>query len=341
MEPSRPGSRSPSPDPASRPELFPTEQAQESERARLFDLIEEMVKWGNTTNEEVLQTPYRHGSKEQAEAFFLDGMTQAMRRLAEQTHSAFATTIYYAFKQAEIRGDAARQAPGWETFLDAVMLAGFSVSGTWPIPMERSARSIGIGANALASSIVLICRARLPAAPIAYPPRLHRRAQGEIPPALAHLQRGNIAPVDLAQAAIGPGMAVFTRYARVLDAIGNRVSEGKRWLSSTRPWTRFSPSRRAIRCRQPLGAGVVRAARLRGRRLWRRRDRQLLRPQQPHPSRRRSIGTPPETTVSRPGRRSTTCSALLISPLVRSHCLIEIQQSTWSSHQTAKAISAY
>jgi len=170
--------------------------------------------------EELVATPYRHGSKEKAEAFFLKGMTQAMHRLADQTHPAFPVTIYYAFKQAESESDVGIASTGWETFLDAVIRAGFAISGTWPIRTEREGRSIGIGTNALASSIVLACRKRAFDAPTATRREFVTALKAELPVALAHLQRGNIAPVDLAQAAIGPGMAVYTRYAKVLDAQG-------------------------------------------------------------------------------------------------------------------------
>ena len=101
--------------------------------------------------EELIATPYRHGSKEKAEAFFLDGMTQAMHCLAEQAHPVFPVTIYYAFKQSETKGESGTSSTGWETFLDAVILAGFALSGTWPIRTELSNRMIGSGTNALAS----------------------------------------------------------------------------------------------------------------------------------------------------------------------------------------------
>ncbi len=170
--------------------------------------------------EELVATPYRHGSNEKAESFFLDGMTQAMRRLAEQAHPAFPVTIYYAFKQAESDGADGTTNTGWDTFLAAVIEAGFAISGTWPMRTELGNRMIGSGTNALASSIVLVCR-QLPAdAPTATRRELVAALRIELPVALANLQRSNIAPVDLAQAAIGPGMAVFTRYAKVLDAEG-------------------------------------------------------------------------------------------------------------------------
>jgi putative DNA methylase len=174
--------------------------------------------------EELVATPYRHGSKGKAESFFLDGMTRAMFRLAEQAHPHFPVTIYYAFKQSESDGGDGTTNTGWDTFLAAVIKAGFAIHGTWPIRTERDARSIGIGTNALASSIVLVCRQRTPTAPTATRRELLSALKTELPTALAHLQRGNIAPVDLAQAAIGPGMGVYTRFARVLDAEGKAVS---------------------------------------------------------------------------------------------------------------------
>ena len=205
--------------------------------------------------EELVATPYRHGSKAKAESFFLDGMTKAMHRLAEQAHPAFPVTIYYAFKQAESDGVDGTTNTGWDTFLGAVIEAGFAISGTWPMRTELSNRMIGSGTNALASSIVLVCRHRPATAATATrrdfvaalkgPSREEReqlekekqrkdlssarreeiraRLEDNLPAALVKLQSGNIAPVDLAQAAIGPGMAVYTRYAKVLDADGKPV----------------------------------------------------------------------------------------------------------------------
>lgn len=174
--------------------------------------------------EELAATAYRHGSKEKAEAFFLDGMTHAIERLAEEAHPAFPATIYYAFKQSETESDAGTASTGWETFLEAVIRAGFGVSGTWPMRTEMINRKAGMDTNALASSIVLVCRSRVAGAPIATRREFVTALQAELPAALANLQRGNIAPVDLAQAAIGPGMAVFTRYSKVLDAEGKLLS---------------------------------------------------------------------------------------------------------------------
>ena len=174
--------------------------------------------------EELVATPYRHGNKEKAEAFFLAGMTEAMRRLAEQAHPGFPVTIYYAFKQSETKGDTGTSSTGWETFLDAVIRSGFAISGTWPLRSEQQYRMRSMGANALASSIVLVCRPRPADTPMATRREFVAALKSALPVALTHLQRGNIAPVDLAQAAIGPGMAVYTRYAKVLDAEGNSLS---------------------------------------------------------------------------------------------------------------------
>ena len=174
--------------------------------------------------EELVATPYRHGIKDKAEAFFLGGMTKAMQRLAEQAHPTFPVTIYYAFKQTESDGEDGTASTGWDTFLDAVIRAGFSVSGTWPMRTERGARSISIDSNALASSIILVCRPHAADAPAATRREFVTALKAELPVALAHLQHGNIAPVDLAQAAIGPGMAVYTRYTKVLDAQGKPLT---------------------------------------------------------------------------------------------------------------------
>jgi putative DNA methylase len=174
--------------------------------------------------DELVASAHRHGGRERAEAFFLDGMTKAMHRLAEQSHPAFPVTIYYAFKQSETETSEGTASTGWETFLDAVIRAGFAMSGTWPMRTELGNRMIGSGTNALASSIILVCRRRSATAPIATRREFVLALKDELPMALAHLQRGNVAPVDLAQAAIGPGMAVYTRYATVLDAEGRPLS---------------------------------------------------------------------------------------------------------------------
>src|SRR5262249_54826200 len=157
---------------------------------------------------------------EEAELFFLDGMTRAMHRLAEQAHPAFPVTIYYAFKQSETESETGTASTGWDTFLEAVIQAGFGISGTWPMRTEGAGGFRNKDMNALASSIVLVCRPRAANARTATRREFLNALKAELPDALMHLQHGNIAPVDLAQAAIGPGMAVYTRYAKVLDAEG-------------------------------------------------------------------------------------------------------------------------
>jgi len=174
--------------------------------------------------EELVAIPYRHGGKEAAERFFLDGMTGAMHRLCEQSHPVFPVTIYYAFKQSESTDSGGQVSTGWETFLEAVVRSGFTLTGTWPMRTELGNRMIGSGTNALASSIVLVCRRRDETATSATRREFLTALQRELPRAIGDLQRGNIAPVDLKQAAIGPGMAIFTRYSQVLDAEGKLQS---------------------------------------------------------------------------------------------------------------------
>ena len=151
-------------------------------------------------------------------------MTPALKCLSEQAHPALPVTIYYAFKQSERTGESGIVSTGWETFLDAVIQAGFAVTGTWPVRTELGNQLVGMDTNALASSIVLVCRPRGGDVAMATRRGFLDALRSELPEALRKMQQGNIAPVDLAQAAIGPGMAIFTRYARVLDASGAAVS---------------------------------------------------------------------------------------------------------------------
>lgn len=174
--------------------------------------------------EELVATPYRHGSRENAEKFFLEGMTKAMHKIAESAHPSFPVTIYYAFKQSESETDLSTASTGWETFLEAVIRAGFTIMGTWPIRTEKQGRVIGNNTNALASSIVIVCRKQSTNAITSTRREFITSLKAEMPMALNHLQAVNIAPVDLAQSSIGPGMAIYTRNAKVLDAEGNPVS---------------------------------------------------------------------------------------------------------------------
>lgn len=180
--------------------------------------------------EELVATAYRHGSKESAEAFFLDGMTRAMAGLATQANASAPLTIYYAFKQSDTDTNAGTGSTGWETFLEAVHRAGLQLSGTWPMRTEMGNRQIAAGNNALASSIVLVCRKRPADAPSISRREFIRELNGVLPEALDEMTKGSgderspVAPVDLSQAIIGPGMAVFSKYAAVLEADGSPMS---------------------------------------------------------------------------------------------------------------------
>lgn len=179
-------------------------------------------------SEELVATPYRHGGKEGAEQFFLEGMTAAMHNIAEKAHGAFPVSIYYAFKQSETKDDSTAST-GWETFIAAVLRAGFAIHGTWPMRTELGNRMIGSGTNALASSIILVCRRRPDDAPQIPRREFQRELKEVLGEALEAMLGGAdgaspIAPVDLAQAAIGPGMGVFSQYAAVLESNGDPMS---------------------------------------------------------------------------------------------------------------------
>jgi putative DNA methylase len=174
---------------------------------------------------ELVAFAYRHkDGKVGAERFFLKGMKEAIEQLRVEAHPAFPITIYYAFKQAESDAETGTASTGWEVFLEALMEAGLSVYGTWPLRTEGEARMRGMNSNALASSIVLVCRPRDIHASSVGLREFISDLKSELPDALRHLQAGNIAPVDLAQAAIGPGMGVYTRYSKVLGADGQAIS---------------------------------------------------------------------------------------------------------------------
>lgn len=179
--------------------------------------------------EELVASPTRHGSKEHAEAFFLEGMEKAMRRLAELSNAAFPISIYYAFKQSETTSAEGTKSTGWETFLEGVLRAGFSIVGTWPMRTERPT-GVKSQMNALASSVVLICRPRPTDADTISRRAFIRELNNILPEALDEMTRGSgeerspVAPVDLSQAIIGPGMAVFSKYAAVLEADGSAMT---------------------------------------------------------------------------------------------------------------------
>lgn len=178
--------------------------------------------------EELVATPYRfEGSTEKARDFFEDGMLHTCQQIYQYAREDIPVTIYYAYKQSDTdeKADGAKTAStGWETMLSAIIKAGFAITGTWPMRTEMANRSIASGTNALASSIVLVCRKRPADAPQATRRSFIAELKRELRPALQKLQRSNIAPVDLAQSAIGPGMGVYSRYARVLEADGSPMT---------------------------------------------------------------------------------------------------------------------
>lgn len=173
--------------------------------------------------EELVATPYRHGGVQAAEAFFLDGMRAAIANFCSQADPEIPATIYYAFKQSEIESEGI-SSTGWATFLQAVVEAGYSVVGTWPIRSEQAHRMIAAGTNALANSVVLVCRKKLQTAEIVTRAEFIRTLKRELPPAIAELQAANIAPADMPQSAIGPGMGVFSRYKAVLESDDSPMS---------------------------------------------------------------------------------------------------------------------
>lgn len=175
--------------------------------------------------EELIATPYRHeGSVERARDFFEDGMFNTCLRLYQYAREDIPVTIYYAFKQSETDDNDTTASTGWETMLSAIIRAGFSITGTWPMRTELAVRQIASGTNALASSIVLVCRKRSETAGSCTRREFINALHREMRPALEKLQSANIAPVDLAQSAIGPGIGVFSRYKSVLESDGKPMS---------------------------------------------------------------------------------------------------------------------
>lgn len=172
--------------------------------------------------EELVANPYRHGGKEGAHEFFEEGFREVFRHARESALPDFPITVYYAFKQSE-SFDGGEASTGWETLLEGMVQSGWSITATWPVRSEMSNRLIGAGNNALASSIVLALRPRSESAPRTDRRRFIALLKTELPVALKELQQGAIAPVDLPQAAIGPGMAVFSRYSAVLEDDGSKM----------------------------------------------------------------------------------------------------------------------
>ena len=193
-------------------------------RSSLRDVFPELFATITTPKtEELVATPSRHGSRDNANKFFLDGMTQALRRIADQAHPAFPVTIYYAYTQSE-SGASGTKATGWEVFLKAVIQAGLAITGTWPIRTENDSRQRALASNAQSSSVILVCQPRMADAPTATRREFVAALGRELPPALDQMRESNIAPIDIAQAAIGPGMAAFSQHASVVDAAGTPLS---------------------------------------------------------------------------------------------------------------------
>jgi putative DNA methylase len=189
-------------------------------------------------SQELVATPYRFGgNKDRAREFFETGLKKAFDQMRSIQHPEYPLTIYYAFKQSESElesegdeednnrnGSIVRASTGWETMLEGLITSNFAITGTWPIRTERASRSVGIGTNALASSIVLVCRPRPVNASIASRREFLNTLRAELPDALKNLQRVSIAPVDLAQASIGPGMSIYSRYSKVVESDGKSMS---------------------------------------------------------------------------------------------------------------------
>lgn len=171
-------------------------------------------------SEEIVADPVRHGSKLKAEKHFEKGISQAFSQMREVVNETYPMTVYYAFKQSESDADKITST-GWETMLEGLIQSRFVITGTWPIRTERPGRLRETGSNALASSIVLACRPRDKKAQMVTRRDFLNSLRRELPAALKQLQQGNIAPVDLAQASIGPGMAIFSRYSQVIEADGS------------------------------------------------------------------------------------------------------------------------
>lgn len=179
-------------------------------------------------SQELVAAPHRfNGDKEKARKFFEEGLIKSFSIINSSSNQDFPLTIYYAFKQSEADERSIDElktvSTGWETMLSGLLNAGFLITGTWPMRTEQPKRMRDKGANALASSIILVCRPRQTDAPIGTRKEFITALKRELPKALRQLQKGNIAPVDMAQAAIGPGMAIFSRYSKVLEADGSSM----------------------------------------------------------------------------------------------------------------------
>lgn len=173
---------------------------------------------------ELIATPFRFGgSRKEANEFFEEGLGNAFVRMRQNAHPDYPVTIYYAFKQSETEDEQGTASTGWETMLEGLIRAGFQITGTWPMRTEMQARQVAMNTNALASCIVLVCRPRAENAPSTTRTQFLKELRRELPESLRTMQHGNIAPVDFAQSAIGPGIGVFSRYCQVTELDGSRL----------------------------------------------------------------------------------------------------------------------
>lgn len=174
--------------------------------------------------DELVANPYRHDGKQGAEKFFIEGFNSVFHRIREdETNPDVPMTVYYAYKQQD-RGKDGTSSTGWHTLLDGLIQSGWEITATWPMRSERKGRMVSLNTNALASSILLACRPRSADARAVARRAFVAALKSELPEALRTLMQGAIAPVDLAQAAIGPGISVFSRYAKVREADGSDMS---------------------------------------------------------------------------------------------------------------------
>ena len=212
-------------------------------------------------SEELVATPSRHGGKAQADAFFIEGMKMAFAGIAKASEQ-FPATIYYAFKQSEVSNEGVTSA-GWASFLQAVLESGLAVDATWPMRSEHSSRSRSQNSNALASAVVLVCRHRNSRASTITRADFLRALRREMPEALAEIRRAGVGPTDIQQAAIGPGIGIFTRHAHVLNTDGTPmlVKDALKLVNQVREEI-TSRWRRRIRQRDPLRARLVRGQRI-------------------------------------------------------------------------------
>lgn len=193
-------------------------------RRSLIDVYPDLMQMVLTPkDDEIVADPFRHGGKEQAKQFFEECFEAVFSRISKGTPKGYPISFFYAYKQTERDSDKNQASTGWETLLEAMLKTGWTVTGTWPIRTELGNRPRGQDSNALASSIVLACRPRPAAASVTDRRGLVAALRAEMPGALRKLEQGGVAPVDLRQAAIGPGMAIYSRYAHVNEPAGGKM----------------------------------------------------------------------------------------------------------------------